>query len=271
MKTVILWLLFIIAATCAWEEDYEDEYACGVDCWACPTGQHCESGNCVCDNTPSSCGAPGLCVACKNSEQCSNGACTCPNTANACSTGSDGHVCTPCTGAGEVCDGGVCKCPNTYTLCGTTNCTSCINKQICDGTLGACTCPNTANACSTGSDGDVCTPCTGTQICLNGECVTVLGCSEISLSNYYPVVRPSVTPWTPLSCLAACGTGATAYYSLIYTPFLEDYQCICYSAYIFTAPIANDNPCPIAVNGFPFGEVLNEDYGPPSTEFVYVA
>jgi hypothetical protein len=102
MKKVILWLLFLITAACAWE-DNEDEYY--------NNHEHCgEHGELV--DTQSDVNHCGQCnTICLANEACVGGACKCLNNNNGC-----GPTCSACL-PNQDCVGGVCTgCP-TGTIC----------------------------------------------------------------------------------------------------------------------------------------------------------
>jgi hypothetical protein len=109
MNKVILWLLFIIAAACAWDDDYDEcsidvkfnNKHCGEHGNKCTGGTSCIDGHCACLNSHDcdggcvdiKCDANhcGTCDAkCSSNQLCINGVCVCPNNNNAC-----GAACTP--------------------------------------------------------------------------------------------------------------------------------------------------------------------------------
>src|ERR1700722_3974314 len=108
MKKAILWLLFIIAATFAWE-DNEDECSidfnnkhCGKHGKECKAGTSCIDGRCICLNsfecdgecvdTKCDVNHCGVCnIKCLANEVCMDGVCSCLNNNDACAS-----TCTAC-------------------------------------------------------------------------------------------------------------------------------------------------------------------------------
>jgi hypothetical protein len=142
------------ADTCA----ASGECRCGPGT-ACPLGQRCSGGNCVCDPSTcngccagplclagaalSACGASGAtCVACDEvrADNCAQGSCRC---------GAEG----PCA-PGQACLGGAC-------VCGPSSCAGC-----CDGAL----CQPGTDKAACGVGGGSCQSCKGAKSCTQGSC-----------------------------------------------------------------------------------------------------
>jgi hypothetical protein len=195
MNKVILWLLFIIAAACAWEDDYDEcskdvkfnNKHCGEHGNECTGGTSCIDGHCACLNSHDCNGGCvdincdinhcGACdVKCSPNQICINGVCTCPNNNNAC-----GAACTACP-AGQYCDGtGTCICQGSSTACGTgESCSTCVPPQQCINNICSCLYMNNFSPCTSGFKG--CRPGAGGEsICCAvdgippGECTPRFG------------------------------------------------------------------------------------------------
>jgi hypothetical protein len=305
MNKAILWLLFIIAAACAWEDDkYVDINHCGecdvkcspnqlcIDrvctcpnnnnactnspnepCGRCNAGQYCDlnssGGTCTCLNNNNACGP--TCTACLPGQHCEsvNGGvtyqCICDNIPNSCG---NGHTCTDCTMNGGVCSNGACACPQTSTACGLNGaCTDCTqSNSICSN--GAC-CSVT---CATNGD------CCAGQYCdtTSGTCITA-GCFDLNNANLRP--NPAFvdgscgpSPFTQASCREIAGV----YYSLTYNADDENpYCCIGYSSdYTFFPRTDGDQPCtPPQPGDAVYGRYTGTPFtfASPSSEYVFIA
>ena len=156
-----------------------DGTVAGATC--CPSGQHCDNGDCVADCLPNctgkTCGDDGCggsCGTCSSGQTCINGSCC----SNAC-----GSV---CCGSGERCLADGC-CPTDHFVCANTYCCSvgdlCTESGCCPPSRqchGGC-CPpgktccdgtSTSSCCNSGTccNGICCDPPT---TCFNGNCIDV--------------------------------------------------------------------------------------------------
>jgi len=157
--------------------DGRDENIPGC-CRGCKVGTRCEPGT-----SPNACGEGNImCVVCAANQQCVDGQCqiapTCSQTS--CPSGCCmGDVCTAGTAAAacgssgaqcEVCSGGAsCESDGTgrrgcRVVCGPSTCNGC-----CDAT-GTCRTGTSNAVCGTG--GALCTACSGSNSCSNGQCTS---------------------------------------------------------------------------------------------------
>jgi hypothetical protein len=220
MNKVILWLLLIIAAACAWEDDCPmtvcygrhvdtqcDINHCGECDIKCSPNQLCIDGVCTCPNNNNACGP--TCTACRAGQHCDDYQCVCDNVANSC--GTPGSVCTDCTQSNSVCSNGVCMCPNIDSACSSANCGPCGGAApSCCG--GKCVCPNTPTQCTDGNSGaGTCSTCNveSGEVCVNGAC----GCCVDNTCTQCPRGSTGCTPAdasVPGSCCLPGGSTCTA-------------------------------------------------------------
>lgn len=173
---------------------------CGASGNACAnctaSGSTCSSGTCVggtcTPNCNSKCaGASDGCGSTCPTTDCNSGCCsgsTClPGTSNtACGsiglgTAKADGSCWPCSASYPSCDAAThtCKASTTPSECSGepdgTSCSSgngeCRNQSCCTGCWDGSTClPGATDEMNCGSDGELCTSCTGTNVCNSGVC-----------------------------------------------------------------------------------------------------
>jgi hypothetical protein len=212
-------------------------------CEPCPAGQHCVSGQCICDAESCSngcCAADGSCFPfasqsndvcgtlgancgeCGNPQPiCTNGACSscshadqCPDEQLCCGGSCLEGIC--CEDAqcltGEVCTTGQCNCGQSSVVCGD----ACVPGNCCDGDSGV-TCP-TGTCCSPngckdletdlencGACGVVCSP-HNSNTCTNGTC-SCDGVVCVGSKVCKPDSGGCVCPQEDQDCENVCGEG----------------------------------------------------------------
>jgi hypothetical protein len=153
---------------------YCDGTVAGATC--CPTGQHCQNGDCVADCTPNctgkTCGdngCGGSCGSCDLGETCINGSCCSTPCGNTCCDASAGETCingSCCKVCGQTSTGYTCCDPLSTCVGGGTGAGTfcCPTYKVCNGGL---TCCPFVQVCCGGPNG---TTCCDSFRCINGVC-----------------------------------------------------------------------------------------------------
>lgn len=154
---------------------------CGSCDRACPGGQSCQGGACVCAAGFHACGE--VCARDTAPETCGDRCAPCPTAANGAATCSGGRCGVTCNTGFHLC-GGACVSNTSVASCGA-SCTACPaggGTPSCDGTRCGVVCPTGNHACagacvsdtSVSSCGASCTPCptspNGVTRCVAAQC-----------------------------------------------------------------------------------------------------